>query len=171
MFRTFLLLGLMGFLSACAPALNGYEMMPNSKVYDGLSSYLNKSVTLGNVAAEKGMGGSVAPVTSEQYKEALTLALRQAGWYSPEAGRYVLDARLFEVEQPLMGFNFTVTTKAEYTLKDKKTGRTKYNDILTLPCTVMFSEAFDGTIRLRKATACAVGENITHLLKVISQRN
>jgi hypothetical protein len=160
-------------LGGCAPGLQGTEMMPKSQVYDTLSNpkNLERNISLGSVVAQKGMGGMSAPITSEQYKEALALGLRQAGWYSPDKSRYMLDANLTQVQQPMIGFSFTVKTTAEYKLTEKSNGKVKYHDILTLPCTVTFSEAFNAEMRLRKATACSVGENITHLLKVLSQRN
>ena len=159
-------------LPSCAPALQGAEMMPKSSLYDALGNpkNLSRNISLGNVQAEKGAGGAISPVTSENYKEALVLALRQAGWYSPDKARFVLDAHILKIDQPAFGFNFTVKTEAEYTLTEIKTGKVRYHDVLTLPCTVTFGDAFNAEVRLRKATACAVGENITHLLKVLSQR-
>jgi hypothetical protein len=161
------------FLSGCAAPLTGAEMMPKAQMYDtlGSSKTLEKNISLGSILVDKNLGGPAAPVTSEQYNEALMGSLRMAGWYSlPDSARFRLDAHMTEIHQPLIGFNFTVTSKAEYTLTEKKTGKVRYNDVLTLPCTVMFSEAFNADLRMRKATACAVGENITHFLKVLSER-
>lgn len=165
-------LTLSSLLAACAPALKGTEMMPKSAVYDSLSSgVLNRNISLGTVTAKESAGGLTAPVTSQQYQEALILALRQAGWYNSSGnGRFLLDANISEIDQPLIGFNFTVKSQAEYTLTEQKSGKVRYHDKLTLPCTVLWSEAPVADVRLRQATACSVGENITHLLKTLSQR-
>jgi len=143
--------------------------MPKSGVYDHLSTKLDRKISLGLVGAEKGLGGP-APVIAEEYKEALALALRQAGWYTADATpAYTLNAKMIKIDQPFIGFNFTVKATAQYSLVRVKGGDVVYEETLTLPCTVMFAEAFDGIIRLRRATACSVGENITHLLNVLSQ--
>ena len=159
-------------LSACAPALEAYEMTPKSALYDTVqtSNSLNKKIAIGSVVTEKNMGGAVAPVTSEQYKDAIVLALRQTGWYNTTSPKLRLDAHLLDIEQPFMGFSFTVKAKSQYTLTDSKTGKVWYRDTIIVPCTVTMSEAFEGAVRMRKATACAVAENITHFIKVLSQR-
>ncbi len=170
--KLFYILPLCLLLPACAPVLKSHEMMPKMQAYDGISSskMLNKNISVSSVVVKKGLGGMVAPITDAEYRDALVSALRLSGWYGGDTGKYRLDANLLEVDQPYIGFNFTVTAKAEYTLTDKKTGKVRYHDILTLPCTVTMAEAFVGEVRLRNATSCAVGENITHLLKVLDQR-
>lgn len=160
------------FLAACAAPLTGAEMMPNSRVYDQLdANALNKNISLHTVVADLGLGG-IAPVVSDQYKEALALGLRQAGWYAPDNSKsaYSLDAHMTKISQPFIGFDFTVTSVAEYSLVKTSSGKVVYSEVLTLPCTTGFSEAFNADVRMRKATACSVGENIAHLLKVLSQR-
>lgn len=160
------------FLGACAPSLNMYEMMPKSQTFDALgeNKALNKNIAVGEVVADKGIGG-VTPIDSEQYKESIVFALRQAGWYADQnKAQYILDAHLMKVDQPFVGFDMTVKTTAEYTLKKKGSGKVAYHDTLTLPCTTRFAEAFNGEIRLRMATACSVGENTTHFLKTLSKK-
>jgi hypothetical protein len=158
-------------LTACAPSLTSFEMMPKASVFDQIGSKpaLNRNINIGTATVTPGIGG-VAPISDEEFKSALVLAMRQAGWYG-DKGKYQLDAHLLELDQPIIGFSFTVHSKIEFTLKQRANGKTVYHDILSLPCTVQFAEAFDGQMRLRKATACAVGENITHLLKVLNSKN
>ena len=148
-------------------------MSPKSSLYNSLSNpaNLSRNIALENVTVDKGLGGAVAPISADQYSEALASSLRQAGWYSnSDTSKYLLTAHLMKIDQPLIGFSFTVTSQAQYTLTERKTGKVRYDDVLTLPCTVTMSEAFVGEVRMRKATACSVGENITHFLKVLSQR-
>ncbi len=146
--------------------------MPKSQVYDKLKAKpLERNISVGTVVAENGLGGQ-APVVTEQYQEALLLGLRQAGWYNhdPSQARYTLDAHMLEIQQPFIGFSFTVTSKAQYSLTKTSSGEVVYDEVLTLPCTTRFAEAINAEIRMRKATACSVGENITHLLKVLSEK-
>jgi hypothetical protein len=156
-------------LVGCAPALQSGEMMPKSKIFDQLgSSKFDNSIIANKIEAKAGAGG-IAPITSDAYKEALIASLRQAGLYSKQGKeKYALDAYLKEVDQPIIGFNFTVKTTADYTITNVKSGKVAYKESLTLPCTVLFAEEFLAEVRLRRATACSVAENITHFLKTIT---
>lgn len=157
------------FLVGCAPALQSGEMMPKSKVYDRLgNSKFDQSLVVDKVGVKDGAGG-VAPITSDGYKEAIISSLRQAGLYAKQGKeKYSLDAFLKEVDQPVIGFNFTVKTTADYKITNLKNGKVVYQESLTLPCTVLFAEEFLADVRLRRATGCSVGENITHFLKTIT---
>ena len=158
-------------LTACAVPLTSAEMSPKPYIYDLLDApKLDKKITLGNVIVDKGLGG-MTPVLAEQYAEALSGALRQAGWYTTsEKATYVLDAHLTELKQPVIGFNFTVKSAADYSLAKASNRNSIYQDTLQLPCTVRFVEAVNGEVRLRRATGCAVAENITQLLNVLSEK-
>ena len=158
------------FLSACAIPLEPQEMYANQNAYDSLSHRLDRKITLGKVSSKEGLGGAT-PVTAPNYELALQSSLRQAGWYSPsDSAKYTLNASLLELKQPFMGFNMTVNSTAQYDLINTTTGKTAYSEQINIPCTKGIADAFDGAVRLRKATGCAVSENITHLLKVLSSK-
>lgn len=165
-----LLLGVMAafMLSACVVPISGSEMQPNPGVYDTLSTRLDRKISIGDVQVKEGVGGAT-PVLAPNYSEALKSSLRQAGWYTQsDSSKYTLNAYLTELKQPFIGFDMTVKSTAQYELINTQTGKTAYSEEIKIPCTKGLSDAFDGAIRLRMATACAVGENITHLLKVLS---
>lgn len=160
------------FLAACAQPLSMYEMMPKPATFEALgeNKALANKVAVGEVLTEKGLGGS-APVVSEQYKASLVASLSHAGWYTDaEKAKYVLEANVLEVDQPFMAFNTTVTTKTHYSLKEKASDKVVFEETLSLPCTTRFGEAINADIRLRMATACAVGENTTHLMNVLNRK-
>lgn len=167
--KFFVVISSLFLLASCAPAIQSGEMMPKSKLYDQLgSSKFDNSIIANKIEAKAGVGG-IAPITSEGYKEALVSSLRQAGLYSKHGKeKYMVDAYLKDVDQPIIGFNFTVKTTADYTITNLKSGKVVYSESLTLPCTVLFAEEFIGEARLRRATACSVAENITHFLKTIT---
>ena len=160
------------FTAACAPSLSMYEKIPKPQTHHALisSKPLNKNITAGDIVADNDVRG-MTPIDSEQYKQSVIFSLRQAGWYADQnSAQYVLDAHLLKVDQPFVGFDMTVKTTAEYTLKKKASNKVVYHDTLTLPCTTRFAEAFNGEVRLRMATACSVGENTTHFLKVLNSK-
>lgn len=154
-------------LSGCAIPIKGAEMTPKTSAYDGLSSKLDRKINVGDVTAAPNLGPTFT-VLGPDYKEALIMATRMAGWYSTDPATYTLNANMSKLDQPSIGFTFTVKSTAHYTLINNKSGNVVFEDTLTLPCTVTFSEEFMGDLRLRRATGCSVGENITHLLKTLS---
>lgn len=159
------------FLIGCAPAMNSAEMMPKTKLYDQLGeSKFTGALVVRKADVQKGLGGATGNVTPEAYKEALISSVRQAGLYAKNGKeKYAVDAYLKQLDQPIFGFNFTVKATADYTITNLKNDKIVYQQTLTLPCTVLFAEEFVADIRLRRATGCAIGENITHFLKTISE--
>jgi len=158
-------------LSACAAPLKSQEMLPQYDFYDQLGAKtFQDAVSIRNVDVAKGVGG-VSPVTPEEYRAALVSAFRQADLYGKEdSAKYALDAFISEMNQPVFGFNMTATTTANYKVFRNSDNELVYEDTLALPCTKTISDAFDGALRIRMASGCSVGENITHLIKVLSEK-
>ena len=157
-------------LSACAVPMKSQEMMPQFDFYDSVSSRkYNDSIFIRNVDVKKGLGG-VMPVIADEYKAALVSSFRQADLYSrQDSAEYVLDAYMSEMKVPAFGFNLTVKTTAEYKIYLISEDTLQLTESVTVPCTKGMGDAFDASIRLRLAAGCSVGENITHVIKVISQ--
>ncbi|MCL4678842.1 MAG: hypothetical protein KJ017_09655 [Alphaproteobacteria bacterium] len=167
------LIGLLFFLnilSACAVPMQSQEMMPQFDFYDSVSPEKYKdSIFVRNIEIKKGVGGSM-PVTPEEYRSALVSSLRQADLYAPQdKATYALDAFMSEMKQPMIGFNLTVNTTTEYKIYKASDNSLEFSESVTVPCTKGMGDAFDGAIRLRMASGCSVGENITHAIKLISQ--
>lgn len=157
-------------LSACAIPLKSQEMLPQFDFYDELDAQkFENSIFIRNVDVAKGVGG-VSPVTPEEYRAALVSSFRQADLYSKEEkAKYALDAAMTDMKQPMFGFNLTATATADYEVIKKSNDSKVLSESVSVPCTKTMGDAFDGAVRLRLASGCAVGENITHLIKVISQ--
>ena len=156
-------------LSACAVPLKSQEMMPQFDFYDSLEkNKFEDNIFVRTVDVEKGVGGA-SPVTPEEYRKALVASFRQADLYAPEdEAKYVMDTVMTDMEQPIMGFNMTVTATAQYDVLKASNESNVFSENVSVPCTKGIGDAFDGAIRLRLASGCAVGENITHVIKVIS---
>ena len=169
--RFFLIGVILLSLSACAPPMRSQEMMPQFDFYDSLKeNKYEDNIYIRNVEVAKGVGGA-SPVTPEEYRQALVFAFRQADLYEKqEEAEYSLDAHMTEMDQPLMGFNMTVTAKADYSLYSISNNNLVFKESVSVPCTKGLGDAFDGGQRLRLTSGCAVGENITHLIKVISKK-
>ncbi|MCY1536179.1 hypothetical protein D9M68_716240 [compost metagenome] len=88
-----------------------------------------------------------------------------------EKTAYSLRANLVSVEQPLFGFNFTVTSVVEYSLVDNASGDVVWHETLQAPFTAGVGDAFYGVTRLRLANEGSARENISTLLKRLATLN
>lgn len=145
-------------------------MLPQFDFYDQVSpEKFEDKLFIRNVDVAKGVGGQI-PVTPEAFRAALTSSLRQADLYSrQEEAEYFLDAYVVEMKQPMFGFNMTATTTADYTVYSKNES-VVFQEQVSVPCTKTMGDAFNGEVRIRMASGCSVGENITHLVKVLSNK-
>lgn len=125
-----------------------------------------------NVAVRDVTGGKetnpmwVSNVGSSEFEQALEASLQDAGLLAPgkQAGKYMLVAHLENLDQPLGGFNMTVTATVSYSLVERATGKEVLNRRVSLPYTASFDSAFIGTERLRIANEGAVKVNIAKLI-------
>ena len=161
-------------LSACMPPINSTQIMPSSVLYEQIkiNPRLKDTIEVRHVVVPDGTGGYSAAVTKEHYGEALKMALLTSGLASKGKGngKYYLDATILDVDQPFALFSITVISVIDYKLVDKATTRTIYEETITMPHTVGATESFDGSQRLRMATAMSLRENITHLIKVLTMK-
>lgn len=125
-----------------------------------------------NVAVRDVTGGKetnpmwVSNVGSSEFEQALEASLRDAGLLAAgkQAGKYMLIAHLENLDQPLGGFNMTVTATVSYSLVERATGKEVLHRRVSLPYTASFDSAFIGSERLRLANEGAVKVNIAKLI-------
>ena len=125
-----------------------------------------------NIAVRDVTGGKetnpmwVSNVGSSEFEQALEASLREAGLLAAgkQAGKYTLIAHLENVDQPMAGFNMTVTATVAYSLVERATGKEVLSRKVSLPYTASFNAAFAGTERLRIANEGAVRVNISKLI-------
>lgn len=129
---------------------------------------LRHKIQLGQVRVVDGPRAVTGALSDAAFRDALDDALRQKDYIISSGASYKLDAEVLEVKQPMIGFNYEVVTKVHYTLTNAKSGKTVYNDVLTLPYTAVFGEAMDSSVRMRIATARALRENIMHFLRILA---
>jgi hypothetical protein len=101
-------------------------------------------------------------VSSDAFRRALEQSLQNAGMFSKIAsgGRYQLTADLTRLDQPLMGFDMTVTSTVRYSLVDNQTRKEVYSRVIQVGHTATISDAFVGSQRLKLANEGAVQANI-----------
>ncbi|MBU2713200.1 hypothetical protein KCG35_19210 [Zooshikella sp. WH53] len=109
-------------------------------------------------------------IDNDAFSAAVKKSLSSQGLLS-ESGKYQLEVKMLKVDQPLFGFDMTVTTHVQYTLTDKTNNVTVLNETIVAPYTATVSDAFSGIKRLRLANEGSGKKNITGLLEKLSKLN
>lgn len=107
-------------------------------------------------------------VDNESLKAALKKSLDQQGLFS-DTGNYQLDVTLLAVDQPILGFNFKVTTVIRYVITDTINDKVLLEEPITAQFTATVSDAFVGVERLRLANEGAIRTNIELFLNRLSK--
>lgn len=163
-------------LSACAqpPLPSGYMMIEQGFVETlPANPSVDHHITLGEVTvAENAVGDLVVvgAVTPQALREALLNALMTAGFHQRDASHanYVLTAHLSRLEQDNIGLEMSAIASIDYRLTEQKTGREVYSETISVPYTMTVGEIFDGQIRAKLVTLKSISENLTHLMRQLS---
>jgi hypothetical protein len=110
-------------------------------------------------------------VDTASFREALQLSLDSASLLSqpPQSATHVLNASLVALEQPLFGFDMTVTCKARYNIVELSSGQKMFEKEIVTPYTAKAGDSFIGSERLKLANEGAVRMNFKQLLQELSE--
>jgi hypothetical protein len=105
-------------------------------------------------------------VSSDAFRRALEQSLENAGMFSKivAGSKYQLTADLTRLDQPMMGFDMTVTSTVRYSFIETQTRKEVYAKVIQISYTAKMSDAFVGTQRLKLANEGAVKANIQGLI-------
>lgn len=161
-------------LTACAsPARIDQMTVQGTPAQRIAQSSFTKNVAVKDVSGGKETNPMwVSNVGNSEFEQALEGSLANAGMLSggKQLGKYLLVAHMEKVDQPLMGFNLTVTATVNYVLTERATGKEVMNKRIALPFTAGMGDAFSAVERLRLANEGAVRTNITMLIEELSKR-
>jgi hypothetical protein len=106
-------------------------------------------------------------IGNDEFRGALESSLKSAGLLEGRkgGGKYALSAKLTGVDQPLFGFNTTVTTHVAYVLTDTATGKALLDESVSAEFTAKVSDAFLGVKRLQIANEGAARANIAQSIE------
>jgi hypothetical protein len=156
------------FLLGCASGATKENMnyQGDQKVYD---ERLKNNI---EVAAVSG-GESTNPlwtseISSEEFSSAVKQSLSEQGLLS-ENGKYQLQVKMIEVDQPSFGFDMTVTTHVQYVLTDTTNHSVILDEVIVAPYTATTGDAFAGYKRLQLANEGSGKKNIEGLLEKLSE--
>ena len=130
-----------------------------------------------NVAIRAVTGGKdtnplwVSNVGSADFERALEASLKAVGLLAADrqSGRYQVTAHLANLEQPLLGFDMTVTSTVNYVVSERATGKEVYKRSVVVPYTAKMGDAFVGTERLKLANEGAMRASITTFISDLQQ--
>lgn len=132
---------------------------------------IKQNMSLGEVSGGKKTNPAwTSEIDNESFSSAVKESLTLQGLYS-DNGNYSLKVQMLEVDQPMFGMSFEVTTHVQYTLTDVKSGRVVLDETVVAPYTATMSDAFIGATRLRLANEGSANKNIEGLLEKLSALN
>jgi len=132
---------------------------------------LLEKLAIGEVTGGKATNPMMfADVGNAQLREALRLSLLQAGYLNPapEAATLTLTVGVVGVDRPSAGYTTTVTTLIRYVLTEKADAKSVFDELVSGACTLNLSDEYYGQSRLKHAEECAVRDNITVFLSMLS---
>ncbi len=107
-------------------------------------------------------------VGNPEFENALKNSLRAIGLLAEgaagQAAHFALGAQLDKLDQPLVGFNMTVTAQVTYTLSERASGKILWKQALVTPYTARFGDSLLGIERLRLANEGAIRVNLGQLI-------
>ena len=125
------------------------------------------------VAVEAVTGGEptspmwMSKVGNPEFAEALRGSLAAPGRAAAEPGaaKYDLRANLITLAQPMFGLDLTVKSSVKYTLVERSTKRTVYDDIVSADHTATFSDHPIAIERLRLSNEGSIRKNIEAFIR------
>lgn len=164
-----LALSALSFLTGCAmPSQSNSMTIAKMDLPQGMRKKVcqySDNICLGTIE-----GGSktypfwASKVDNKEFKTALEQSLTNVDLYNSKNARYVLNAKLEKLKQPLLGANMTVTCVSHYQIFDQKSKKMIFDKTVSTPYTAKFTSALLGTERLKLANEGAVKENIKDLM-------
>ena len=174
--RKIVVLAALLVLSACgSPGVaTSRDLMPQFDFYDQVdANTFKRSIVIESVTVSDAVRGKIPghiDVSSDALHGALRDALRYSELYEKgERASYVLTAQLLDLQQPTIGFNLTASSTIHYSLRHTATDQIVFEETINIPCSKTTNDAFDGLVRARMASSCAIGENITHFIQAIAR--
>mgnify|MGYP000980223114 FL=1 len=167
--KTITLLTLISILSACATTAKHEGMVPQT-LFPYRKHDMTVSVSVSGGQDLDAMGRTW--VSNEEFKKAIEETILRSGVFkgivSGIGSEYQLDAMIFSIEQPIVGFSMTVKMEVGWTLKNLTTGMDVWKEPIKSEQTLSVGDAFVGATRLRLATEGAARNNIFQSISKIS---
>lgn len=153
-------------LAACAEASRPEQMVAAAPAQAPLPGEIYRVSEV--VGGEKTNPIVMSKVSDGAFQRALELSLEQAGMWDAVEGMPI-RATLIALDQPIVGFDFTVKATARYQVHDAA-GEELWDEIFTTPYTANFTDSIIGVKRLQLANEGAIKANIAAFMKALIEQ-
>lgn len=161
-------------LAACASGANprGMTVTPNDLPANAVAAELESTIGIGIVSGGEDTNPLwTSEVGNEEFKQALRNSLEGLKLYGSSAdSRYLLDAHLVDLDQPLMSFDTTVTSSVRYLLSERATKRKVLEELVVSAHTAKMGDSWYGVERLKLANEGAIRDNIAEFIRRLSKQ-
>jgi hypothetical protein len=161
------------WLAGCSsPAqMEGMVFTPDASAVGSYDDVLQKQMQVKSVEGGEDTNPIwTSEISNEAFQAALEQSLANAGLLGTD-GRFKLSVTLTQVDQPLFGFDMTVTSKIRYALKDTLSDKIILDEVIVAPFTATVSDAFAGIKRVRIANEGSARKNIELLPQKLEELN
>ena len=169
-FKLYLIFGLSIFAYGCAtPASQQAMTISHTDATFKKNEILKNSISVRNVIGGKSTNPLwTSQVDNEGFKGALEQSLSIVGYKASDAenAKFIVDAELRKIEQPLIGIDFEVPSEIIYTVTHD--GEKKSFPVNAIG-TARFSDNWVGYERLKAANEKSIKENIFQFINQLSK--
>lgn len=165
------LVSVVAFAGGCASGAMSRNMVPKDLTVANRHPY---SVLVKVEGGQETSASSGPRISSPEFQSAIVESLMTYGVFKTVLSEGNTDCKLevaiLDLQQPIFGFNMTVTIMTAWKLTNLKDGSTVMSESLSNSYTAAVGDAFAGVTRVRLATEGAARENIRDALKKISEK-
>lgn len=132
---------------------------------------LKNSITVNDVSGGKETNPLfVSNIGNLEFKQSLINSLSSVGFLTTDKDqrRYALDVTIGGLDQPIVGLDMTVTATVNYRLEEVASQKIVFSRVITTPYTANFTDALNGTTRLKLANEGAAKKNIEQFIDELS---
>lgn len=168
LFRLPLAVLLMAFAGACAsPAqVDNMIVTAHSNLNKAKASPFYENIAVGIVTGgEETNPFLVSEVSNSGFRQALEASLANTFGTPSSEPEYTVSANLGGLDQPLVGFSFTVKSFAHYEVVDNTSKVAVFDEHITARHTAKVSDALIAAQRLRLANEGSIQANISAFLR------
>ena len=173
--KQILLVCLIGILSACTlPPIPEQKMRASDAVYNQIQKeyFLKNKIAISKI--ESHIASDRMRVRYDNATLAAQNSLEKAGLLAADDKKasYVLSGAIKDVAVPSCSFGTCeVGSAIEYTLIDKNTGKTVYQELLVVPYSYDYPVfGANMAVVITEAMAGAIGNNFAHLIHVLTEK-
>jgi hypothetical protein len=172
-FSVLLLFALAGLAGCASPARTGMMTVPSGAVtVASAQSPFHQAVAIASVSGGKATNPLwTSEVGQLEFEGALRDSLTNNALLARVApSRFELHAILKSVDQPLFGFDMTVTSSIAYRVVETESRASWFDELVTVSYTAKFADSLLGVERLKLANEGSIKTNIRTFIEELVRR-